>query len=232
MPFGPAKSGRVSRSRNWAIAPELRDDLGRLLLEVVVAAGVGVVGRGHAVRAGLRNIDLGRPGGRGTRGRPWRRPVSAGLGGHHEAVDRGVDAELGVELGAQRREREEVEVGAVAVSVACWPANVPRKYIPASPLTQRLGGVLPGPAEGAFLVVRDELPPLLEDGLGLGVGPLLGAGHQADVEVVAVEAHVEDVERAHGRPAVAVARRRSATRPSVCILSPRAVNSSHVVGTV
>ena len=59
----------------------------------------------------------------------------------------------------------------------------------------------------AVRVERQQGLPGLEDGLDLRVGPLLLAGHQVDVELVAVEAHVQDVERAHGRPAVLVPER-------------------------
>ena len=68
----------------------------------------------------------------------------------------------------------------------------------------RLGGFLPGPAERVGLGVRQELRPLLEDRLDLGIGPLLLAGQEVGVELIAVHAHVQDVERAHGRPAVLV----------------------------
>ena len=46
MPFGPAKSERVSRSRNWAMLPALADDLGRAFFwSGGVAARVGVLAR-------------------------------------------------------------------------------------------------------------------------------------------------------------------------------------------
>ena len=66
-------------------------------------------------------------------------------------------------------------------------------------------GLLPGQAGVVLGVERKDLRPLLEDVGDLRVGPLLLAGHQVDVEVVAVQAQVEDVERAHRGPAVLVA---------------------------
>jgi len=67
-----------------------------------------------------------------------------------------------------------------------------------------LRAFLPRQAERARRVVRQELRPLLEDGLHLRAVPGLLPGHQPDVEVVAVDAHVQDVERAHRGPAVLV----------------------------
>jgi hypothetical protein len=54
-------------------------------------------------------------------------------------------------------------------------------------------------------VVGQQLAPGVEDQLDLVTVPLLVTRHQAHVEVEAVEAHVEDVEGAHRRPAVLVA---------------------------
>ena len=76
---------------------------------------------------------------------------------------------------------------------------------PALALAHRGGGLLPGPAQRVGLVVGQQRAPLLEHGLDLVAVPGLVPGHQAHVEVEAVEAHVEDVEGAHRRPPVLVA---------------------------
>ncbi len=56
-------------------------------------------------------------------------------------------------------------------------------------------------------VVGEELGPLLEDGSHLRAVPGLLPGHQVDVELVAVDPHVDDVEGAHRGPAVLVRER-------------------------
>ena len=67
-------------------------------------------------------------------------------------------------------------------------------------------GLLPGAAVGTGLVqaLVEQAGPQPEDVLDLLVFPGLLAGHQVDVELVAVLAHVDVVERAHRRPAVLV----------------------------
>ena len=70
-----------------------------------------------------------------------------------------------------------------------------------------LGAFLPRQAECALRGVRQDLTPLVEHGLHLRAVPRLLARHQPDVEVVAVDAHVQDVERAHRGPAVLVRER-------------------------
>ena len=78
---------------------------------------------------------------------------------------------------------------------------------PALALAQRRRGLLPGATERVGLVVGQQPAPGVEDLLDLRGVPLLVPGHQADVEVVAVDPHVEDVEGAHRRPAVLVGER-------------------------
>ncbi len=79
--------------------------------------------------------------------------------------------------------------------------------MPALLLLERLGRLLPGAPERVGLVQRQDARPRVEDLLDLVGVPCLLARHQADVEVVAVDAQVELVERAHRRPAVLVAER-------------------------
>src|SRR4051794_39322754 len=94
------------------------DDLGRLLLEGRIATGVRVIPGSDAVRVGDEEGDLC-----GTRAevleegqrRVLVRRERRRLGGHHEPVDRGIDAELRVVLRAQRREGEEVQVVVVGL---------------------------------------------------------------------------------------------------------------------
>ena len=72
--------------------------------------------------------------------------------------------------------------------------------------SERVAGVLPGDGAIAVRIVRDQLGPLLEDRGDPGVGPMLLAGQQVHMELVAVEAQVQHVERAHRRPTVHVAK--------------------------
>ena len=125
-----------------------------------------------------------------------------------DGVDRGVQRLLGVVLGAEVREREEVEVLEVrrVLRGRELGGHEQAEQVHAGLLLDEgVRGVLPGQAGVVLGVVREELRPLLEDGGDLRVGPLLLAGHQGDMEVVAVQPEVEDVERALGRPAVLVA---------------------------
>ena len=91
----------------------------------------------------------------------------------------------------ERREREEVEV--VEVGLVLRRRELRRdeqaEQVHAGLLLdERVGRVLPGQARVVLGVERHDLRPLLEDGRDLRVGPLLLAGHQVDVEVVAVDA--------------------------------------------
>jgi hypothetical protein len=117
--------------------------------------------------------------------------------------------------------------------VALLTRERPQEIHPGLLLDQQVRGVLPRPAEGRrhVAVERDELLPFGKDAGDLRVGPLLLAGHQVDVELVAVQAHVQDVERAHRGPAVLVPERQR-DQASPCILVASALNSSHVFGTV
>ena len=93
------------------------------------------------------------------------------------------------------------------VSFAACAANVPRKYMPASPARQLRRRVLPRLADAAVGVEGRSSLHFSKTALTRRIGPTLVAGHQVDVELVPVEAHVEDVEGAHGRPALEVAER-------------------------
>src|SRR6478672_11397323 len=188
---------------------ELRDRLGRLdvlqrlLLQGRVAARVSRLVGGDDARVGLEREQL-----RLGLGDVLEQLLGAALvlrlGAHHVAVDRrldGVGADRRVDLG----EAEEVEVvllGALGELLGEERAeDVHARLL----LLERLCRLLPGAAERVRLVQREDAGPRVEDLLDLRVGPVLLARHQADVEVVAVDAQVDLVERAHGGPAVLVA---------------------------
>ncbi len=105
------------------------------------------------------------------------------------------------------REGEEVEVGQIGVAGRLeLLGNEHAEQVHAGGLLEEpLSSILPGPSGRASLVVRHEGLPLVEDGENLRIGPLVLAGHQVDMELVAVHAQVEDVEGTHGRPAILVA---------------------------
>ena len=125
--------------------------------------------------------------------------------GHHPAVDRRLDR-LGAELLVHRRPGEEVEVGGVALGELAADEVADGHH--AGFFVHEGGrGLFPRPAVGILLVERQERFPLREDVLHALVGPALPAGHQVHVELVAVQAEVELVERAHRRPAAVVAER-------------------------
>ncbi len=89
----------------------------------------------------------------------------------------------------------------------CWATKDPEEVHARLLLLEALGGLLPGPTQRGGLVQRQQLRPGLEDGLDLGAVPGLLVGHEIDVELVAVDPHVEDVEGPHRRPAVLVGER-------------------------
>ena len=162
----------------------------RLVLEEDALGGA----LGPELEVGLGGIALGRE---------VRR-----LGGELPGVDRRVERGLGVVLRPECREREEVEVGEVGRILGrreCAGHEQAEQVHPGLLLDERVGGVGPVQARVVLCVEGQDLLPLLEDRRDLRVGPLLLARHQADMEVVAVEPEVEDVEGAHRRPALLVA---------------------------
>ena len=131
------------------MALDAADDLGRLLLECRVSARVGVVGGRDVVRVRHQERVLGRArrevleeGLRGVLVGGERR----GLGRQHEAVDRGVDAELRSN-GAEGREGEEVEVVVVGLGGRLLTRERAEEVHPGLLLYKQVGGVLPRPAE-------------------------------------------------------------------------------------
>ena len=162
----------------------VRADVVRVGLEVRVLRGRGAEVLQQLLRAG-RVLRLAR---------------------HQEAVDRRVERVLPVRR-VDLRVREEVEVGVVG-GVRRLLADERAEQVHAGLLLDELlRAFLPRQSERALRVVRQELAPLVEDGLDLRAVPRLLAAHQPDVEVVAVDAHVQDVERAHRRPPVLVGER-------------------------
>ena len=205
---------------------------------VAVAARVRVVRRRPTLLgSGDEERDLGGPGGQVLEerlGGVLVRGEVRGLGGQHEAVDRRVDAFSAsnsvprVGNGKKSRSARSAGLGRLLRRRTC-PGSTSRpssgraasaascQVRPAAPFA---GGTEGAPSTSAKTAVT------------FGSVHFCAPVHQVDVELVAVEPHVEDVERAHRRPAVLVAEARAGSRPSACILSPRVLNSSHVVGTV
>src|SRR5215211_2890795 len=178
------------------------DELDRLLLQPGVGGGVGLAAGPDDRRVGLEGDVLGL--GRAQVLEQLLGPLLVlGVGPHHEAVDRGLDrarADRRVDLG----EGEEVEVVLLLALGELLAHEHAQQVHPRLLLQQRLGRLLPGPPEGGLLVVGQQPLPGVEHLLDLGRVPGLLAGHQVDVELVAVDTQVELVEGAHGRPAVLV----------------------------
>ena len=127
MPLAPRTPGSVSRSRNWAIVSDPA-----MISALFFWNAVYPLVSASLAAATLLGLD-------GEERCPAPHPCERhcmralapsrflDLGAEHEAVDRGVDAQLGVEIVAERREREEVEV---AVRPGRSPA--PRRTCPGS----------------------------------------------------------------------------------------------------
>ena len=151
--------------------------------------------------------DLRRAAGRGARGTPSRRRGSSGAllrAKPSIGASSAFSASYWVpKSGYGKKSRS--SRSAWPASWNCCEVNIPGSTSRPSSGRASLRRVLPDPAGGAFLVEGQDLLERVEDRLDLRVRPLLLAGHQPDVEVVAVEPEVEDVERAHRRPAVLVA---------------------------
>ena len=131
--------------------------------------------------------------------------------------------------------REEVEVGEVGLRRPPGTAarrTCPRRYIPAFFWTSACAASCQVRPAAPSWWNGQELLPGVEHGLDLRVRPLLLAGHQVDVEVVAVQPQVEDVERAHRRPAVLVAEGERDEAVRLASSSARVLSSSNVVGIV
>ena len=93
--------------------------------------------------------------------------------------------------------------------VSCWPTKEPRRYIPDffwSRLVAASCHVAPRAALASVCSGRISAQ-VLKTSLTFCVLPRLLAGHQVDMELIAVDAHVDDVEGAHRRPAVLVGER-------------------------
>ena len=179
------------------------DELGRLLLQRVVALGRGAVGGGDVVGVGLEVDVLRRRRWRGRRAAPWPRPRSwasadimkPSIGASMESVP---CSELISGNGKKSR-------SARSASGNCWPTNEPSRYMPLFLLHEVLRRLLPGAAERVRLVQRRAARrQVSKTSLTFLLSQDSSPAMQALVEVVAVDAHVEDVERAHGRPAVLV----------------------------
>src|SRR5215211_5229706 len=178
------------------------DELDRLLLQPGVGGGVGLAAGPDDRRVGLEGDVLGL--GRAQVLEQLLGPLLVlGVGPHHEAVDRGLDrarADRRVDLG----EGEVVEV-VLLLALGELLADEHAQQVHARLLLQqRPGRLLPLAPKRILLVVRQQPPPGVEHLLDLGRVPGLLAGHQVDVELVAVDAQVELVEGAHRRPAVLV----------------------------
>ena len=197
-----AKSGRVSRSRNCEIclAPEISSSA--FFWMRVVVAGVRLFVGGDVVRVAL---EVGVLRLRPRQGTPAAPSPAASFFGSLDSMKPSIGASTAscAVLGVDLREREEVEIlECLALELL---ADEGAEHVHRRVLVERLRRVLPRAAERALGVVRQQLAPGLEHGLDLGAVPRGLAGHQLHVEVVAVDAHVDVVERAHRGPAVLVA---------------------------
>src|SRR6476620_5048382 len=171
-----AKSGRVSRSMNWAID----------LADFTNSAD-------FFCRAEVAQELLG-PG------------LVLGPLGHHVAVDGRLDR-VGTDRAVDLREVEEVEVVLLRALLELLGDKGTQEVGARLLLLEGLRRLLPGAAERVGLVQVEHPGPGVEDRLDLVAVPGLLARHQADVEVEAVDPHVELVEGAHRGPAVLVAER-------------------------
>ena len=145
--------------------------------------------------------------------------------GHHPAVDRRLDR-LGAEIGVHFRPGEEVEVGGVALGERLADEVADGHH--AGFFVHEGGrGLLPVPTIGVLLVERQETCPLREDVLHAVVGPALLAGHQVHVELVAIHAEVELIERTHRRPPAVIAERE---RDNALVLHVRRQRLQLIVG--
>src|SRR3954453_21660823 len=115
------------------------------------------------------------------------------LARHEEAVDRRLDRVV-APLVVDRREREEVEVLRGLRVGELDPDERPEDVHAGLLVVEAGPALLPRPAQEPGLVLGNQLAPVVEDVLDPCVVTRLLAGHQPDVEVVAVRPHVDVVE--------------------------------------
>ena len=158
MPCAPAKSERVSRSRNWATPPDAP-----MISAILVCCGVNeLVSATFAAAMWLWSL-------------PRKASCASGVAKHASIAlaagevlgslaqdparrsGRRCPARSRTEV-PEGREGEEVDVSRSSAGT-CWDANVPRKYIAALLLAHVCGAFLPGPAERVGLGSRAAASP-------------------------------------------------------------------------
>jgi hypothetical protein len=180
----------------------LSDDVGTLLVQGAVARGVCPLRR-HQVR--LVDGEVRLLSGRGAQECEHvpGRLVLAALLRQQQAVDRRLHGILALhrDLG----EREEVDVVEHRLVGELLGDEGAEQVHAGLGISQGLGRFLPRHSERGRVLELQQLLPVIEDVLNLLLVPRLLVRTQVHVELVAVGAHVDVVEGAHGGPAVLVA---------------------------